>query len=71
MVDPHRHEVSSRYRSQCRPGTGTASGKCQAGTGATPSSMNRNFTPASGLLAHVDFAGMARRRRQEAEQHGL
>ena len=44
VVDPLRHEVSSRYRSQCRPGTGTASGKCQAGTGATVSSMNRNFT---------------------------
>ena len=27
--------VSCRYRGRCRPGTGAASEKCQAGTGAT------------------------------------
>jgi hypothetical protein len=46
-----RREVSCRYRSQCRPGTGAASGKCQTGTGATVSSMNRNFTGISHVLS--------------------
>jgi hypothetical protein len=33
--------MSDGNRSQCRPGTGTASAKCQPTTGATTSSMNR------------------------------
>ena len=36
--------VSCRYRSQCRPGTGAASEKCQVGTGAAVSSMYRDRT---------------------------
>jgi hypothetical protein len=36
--------VSSTYRSQCRPGTGAASGRCRAGTGASVSPTYRNFT---------------------------
>jgi hypothetical protein len=54
-IDPHKashtavaiggdEDQLSRYRYWCRPGTGTASWKCQAGTGATVSSMNRYFT---------------------------
>jgi hypothetical protein len=38
--------VSASYRGQCRPGTGAASGKCQAGAGATVSTMNRVRTTA-------------------------
>src|SRR5262249_55246055 len=38
-------KLSPRYRGQCRPGTGVASPNCQAGTGATVSSMNRVRTP--------------------------
>jgi hypothetical protein len=37
--------VSCRYRGHCRPGTGVASWKCPAGTGATVSTMNRVRTP--------------------------
>lgn len=44
MRSSSQARVSSRYRSQCRPGTGTGSGKCRAGTGATLSSRYRNFT---------------------------
>jgi hypothetical protein len=49
-VDPLRRGLSSSYRSQCRPGTGAASGKCQPGAGATVESMNRTFT-SSGRIA--------------------
>jgi hypothetical protein len=39
-------EVENRYRSQCRPGTGAASRKCQAPTGANVESVYRNYTAA-------------------------
>jgi hypothetical protein len=42
--------VSARYRGQCHPGTGAASRKCQLGTGATVSIMNRVRTPLIGQL---------------------
>jgi hypothetical protein len=38
--------VSLDYRSQCRPATGVASGKCRPGTGATVSLTYRNSTHA-------------------------
>ena len=41
-------DVSPRYRSQCRPGTGVASEKCQPATGATVSTMNRSRTVGMG-----------------------
>ncbi len=41
-------EVSPRYRSHCRPGTGAASEKCQPATGATVSTMNRSRTTPRG-----------------------
>src|SRR5215217_7196256 len=37
-------KVSSTYRNDCRPGTGTASPSCQPATGTRWSSMNRNCT---------------------------
>lgn len=37
--------VSSKHRSQCRPGTGAASQKCHPGAGAKVESMNRDRTP--------------------------
>lgn len=42
-----RARVSGRSRSHCRPGAGAASGKCQAGAGATVSMMNRARTHAT------------------------
>lgn len=46
--------VSGRYRSHCRPATGTASRNCHPPTEATMSSMNRNCTQAMALgYTHV------------------
>jgi len=39
-----KSEVSSTYRNDCRPGTGTASPHWKAATGTRWSSMNRNCT---------------------------
>ncbi len=40
--------MSGRYRGQCHPGTGAASRKCLPATGATVSSMDRDFTGSEG-----------------------
>ena len=47
LVDLNDARVSTRYRSHCRPPTGTASKNCQPATGATVSIMNRTFTSRS------------------------
>jgi hypothetical protein len=56
MVDPSAdggvkqvlNLLSPTYRSQCQAGARAASWKCQAGAGATVSSMTRGFTHRSG-----------------------